>query len=80
MDKQMDNEAIALEVLRDMAMDSNRVLVERQRAIDALTLFREASVPALEYIGRRTDMNVLRERTRLYIDRINRGANISMTL
>lgn len=80
MDKQMDNEAIAIEVLRDMAMDSSRVLVERQRAIDALTLFHEASVPALEYIGRRTDMNVLRERTRLYIDRINRGANISMTL
>jgi hypothetical protein len=80
MDKQKDSEAIAIEVLRDMAMDSSRVLVERQRAIDALTLFREAAVPALEYIGRRTDMNVLRERTRLYIDRISRGASISMTL
>ncbi len=80
MDKQKDNETIAIEVLRDMVMDSSRVLVERQRAIDALTLFREASIPALEYIERKTDMNVLKERTKLYLQRIRQGASISMTL
>lgn len=80
MDKQKDNETIAIEVLRDMVMDSSRVLVERQRAIDALTLFREVSIPALEYIERKTDMNVLKERTKLYLQRIRQGASISMTL
>lgn len=80
MDKLKDNETIAIEVLRDIVMDSSRVLVERQRAIDALTLFREISIPALEYIVRKTDMNVLKERTRLYIQRIKQGATISMTL
>ena len=76
----MDNEKIAIEVLRDIVMDSSRVLVERQRAIDALTLFRENAMPALNYIERKTDMNVLKERTRLYIDRIKQGSTISMTL
>jgi len=76
----MDNEKIAIEVLRDIVMDSSRVLVERQRAIDALTLFREDAIPALNYIERKTDMNVLKERTRLYIDRIKQGSTISMTL
>ena len=76
----MDRENVAIEVLRDMAMDSSRVLVERQRAIDALTLFRADAIPALKYIERKTDMGVLKERTRLYIDRIRQGATISMTL
>jgi hypothetical protein len=80
MDKNKDKEAIAIEVLRNMAMDSSRVLVERQRAIDSLTLFREASIPALEYIERKTDMSVLKERSRLYLQRIKAGASISMTL
>ena len=76
----MDNDKIAIEVLRDIVMDSSRVLVERQRAIDALTLFREDAIPALNYIERKTDMNILKERTRLYIDRIKQGSSISMTL
>jgi hypothetical protein len=76
----MDRENVAIEVLRDMVMDSSRVLVERQRAIDALTLFREDAIPALNFIERKTDMNVLKERTRLYIQRIKQGATISMTL
>ncbi|HOO46094.1 MAG TPA: hypothetical protein PLM29_07695 [Deltaproteobacteria bacterium] len=76
----MDRNNVAIEVLRDMAMDSSRVLVERQRAIDALTLFREGAIPALNYIERKTDMGVLKERARLYIDRIRQGATISMTL
>ena len=68
----MDREHIAIEVLRDMVMDSSRVLVERQRAIDALTLFREDAIPALNFIERKTDMGVLKERSRLYIQRIKR--------
>lgn len=76
----MKRDTIAIEVLRDMVMDGSRVLVERQRAIDALTLFREEAIPALNYIERKTDMKVLKERTRLYIQRIEQGATISMTL
>jgi hypothetical protein len=79
-DSIMDREQIAIDVLRDMVMDSSRVLVERQRAIDALTLFREDAVPALNYVERKTDMNVLKERSRLYIQRIKQGSSISMTL
>jgi hypothetical protein len=74
------NDAIAIEVIRDIALDAGRMLVERQRAIDALTLFREAAVPALAHIERTTDMNVLKERCRLYAQRIKNGATISMTL
>jgi hypothetical protein len=77
----MENkDQIAIEVLRDMALDSSRVLVERQRAIDSLTLFHEASIPALQFIERKTDMSVLKERSRLYIQRIKQGASISMTI
>jgi hypothetical protein len=54
--------------------------VERQRAIDALTLFHETAIPALVYIERKTDMHVLKERCRLYIQRIKDGAIVSMTL
>ena len=36
---QIDRETIAIEVLRDIALDDKRMLAERQRAIDALTLF-----------------------------------------
>ncbi|MCU0576968.1 MAG: hypothetical protein MUD15_09115 [Desulfobacterota bacterium] len=76
----MENEQLAIEVIRGIAMDSSRVLVERQRAIDALTLFHEAAIPALAYIERKTDMHVLKERCRLYIQRIKDGAIVSMTL
>lgn len=74
------NNAIAIEVIRDIALDGGRMLVERQRAIDALTLFRDAAIPALAYIERKTDMNVLKERCRLYAHRIRDGATITMTL
>lgn len=76
----MEREGIAIEVLTEIAMDGERVLVERQRAIDALTLFHEGALAALGKIERKTDMEVLRERARLYIQRIKAGAAISMTL
>ncbi len=75
-----NKESIAIEIIRDIALDSSRVLVERQRAIDALTLFHEKSLPALAHIERKTDMNVLKERCRLYIQRIKEGSTVSMTL
>jgi len=76
---QIDRESIATEVLRDIALDDARMLAERQRAIDALTLFPSSAVTALEYIARKTDLEVLRERSRLYIQRIKSGAHLSMS-
>lgn len=76
----MEREQSAIELLTDIAMDGARVLVERQRAIDALTLFHERALPALRKIEKKTDMKVLRERARLYMQRIEAGAAISMTL
>ena len=71
---------IAIEVIKKIAVDSSRVLAERQRAIDALTLFRDAALPALKEIEKTVDVNVLRERARLYIQRIKEGAVLSMNV
>ena len=75
----IDRESVAVEVLRDIAMDDSRMLAERQRAIDALTLFPSSALMTLEYIARKTDLEVLRERSRLYIQRIKSGAHLSMS-
>jgi hypothetical protein len=75
---QYDREAVAREVLRDIAMDDNRMVAERQRAIDALTLFQASALESLEYIARKTDLNILKERSKLYIERIKSGAVLSM--
>jgi hypothetical protein len=75
---QYDRNAVAREVLRDIAMDDNRMVAERQRAIDALTLFQASALESLEYITRRTDLNILKERSKLYIERIKSGAVLSM--
>jgi hypothetical protein len=69
---------VAMEVLCDIAMDDARMLAERQRAIDALTLFRE-SMKTLEHIASRTDLDVLKQRAGLYIQRMKSGAHISMS-
>lgn len=69
---------IAIEVMKNIAIDSSRVLAERQRAIDALTLFREASLPAFKEIEKKVDVNILKERARLYIQRIKDGAVLNM--
>jgi hypothetical protein len=39
-------------------------------AIDALTPFRKRALPALKDIEKKVDVNVLKERARLYIQRI----------
>jgi hypothetical protein len=69
---------VAMEVLCDIAMDDSRMLAERQRAIDALTLFREA-LKTLEHIARKTDLDVLKQRAGLYIQRMKAGAHMSMS-
>ncbi len=69
---------VAMEVLCEIALDDSRMLAERQRAIDALTLFRE-SIKTLEHISRRTDLEVLKQRAGLYIQRMKSGAHISMS-
>ena len=75
----MDRDSVAIEVLRDIALDDKRMLAERQRAIDALTLFPQSAVMTLEYIVRKTDLEVLKDRARLYIQRIKSGAHLSMS-
>ncbi len=69
---------VAMEVLGEIAMDDSRMLAERQRAIDALTLFKE-SLKMLEHIARKTELDVLKQRAGLYIQRIKAGAHISMS-
>ncbi len=76
----MSREETAIEVLVDIALDANRMVAERQRAIDALTLFREAALKGLERIERTTDLGVLKERARLYVQRIKDGAVTSMNI
>ena len=76
---QMDRDIVAIEVLRDIALDDKRMLAERQRAIDALTLFPKSAVMTLEYIVRKTDLEVLKDRSKLYIQRIKSGAHLSMS-
>jgi len=67
--------------LKEIALSgSSRPLVERQRAIDALTLFRGDSLKALAEIVRRADNAVLRERAELYRKRITEGADLNMNL
>jgi len=75
---QNDREEITREVLCGIAMDDSRMVAERQRAIDALTLFKADALKSLEYIVRKTDLDILKERAKLYIQRIKSGAILSM--
>ena len=72
----------AIKVLKDMALSGNleRTMTERQRAIDALTLFHKESRDAFADIIRRTEITVLKERAELYLNRIDQGAEMSMNI
>ena len=73
-----DRVAVTIDVLKDIALDFEGILAERQRAIDALTLFREKSLPALEYLAKKiNDSNVLKERANLYIRNIKSGSKVN---
>jgi hypothetical protein len=74
-----NREQVAREVMYEIALDGSRMVAERQRAIDALTLFHDDALPTLELIVRKTDLDVLRERSKLYIQRIKSGAFLSMS-
>lgn len=77
----MSDTKSTINVLKEIALaGSTRPLVERQRAIDALTLFHDESLAAFQDIARRTDSEVLKERALLYIQRIKDGAGFSMNL
>lgn len=76
----MNREETAIDVLVEIALDPNRMVAERQRAIDALTLFRGSALGGLERIERKTDLEVLKERARLYIRRIKEGHVTSMNI
>ncbi|HQP31566.1 MAG TPA: hypothetical protein PLB81_09570 [Deltaproteobacteria bacterium] len=78
-EEKINKSEIAREVMRDIALDDGRMLAERQRAIDALTLFHAEALPMLEFIVRKADLDVLKERSRLYIQRIKSGAILSMS-
>jgi len=75
---EFDKIAVTMDVLCEIAMDDGRMLAERQRAVDALTLFRE-SLQTLEYIFRKTDLDIIKQRAGLYIQRMKSGAHISMS-
>ncbi|PKN11194.1 MAG: hypothetical protein CVU70_00015 [Deltaproteobacteria bacterium HGW-Deltaproteobacteria-5] len=75
---EFDKIAVTMDVLCEIAMDDGRMLAERQRAVDALTLFRE-SLQTLEYIFRKTDLDIIKQRAGLYIQRMKAGAHISMS-
>lgn len=77
--REINREQVAKEVIRDIALDECRMLVERQRAIDALMLFHDEALPVLESIVHGTDLNILKERSRLYIERIKSGAILIMS-
>lgn len=77
---QQDKVANAIEVLKGIALVGDGVLFERQRAIDALTLFRAKSLPALEEIIKKVDSKTLKECASLYAQRIKDGVDTNTSL
>jgi len=69
----MAYEKEAVEALHAIAMDITRMVVERQRAIDALTLFPHESMGAFKDIVKKVELGVLRERAELYMTRFEAG-------
>ncbi len=79
----MDRDAkTAMKVLKDIVLSGNleRTVTERQRAIDALTLFHKDSRDAFADIIRRTEVTVLKERAELYLNRIDKNEELSMNI
>ena len=76
----VDHQKITMQTLLSIAMDEERMVAERQRAIDALTLFREQALPALNHIAKQNTMDILKDRARLYIQRFKSGASMSLSI
>lgn len=75
-----DEVEITIRVLKRIALVSDGTIFERQRAIDALTLFREKCLPALEEIIKKVDSKMLKERASLYAQRIKDGVDTNTSL
>ncbi len=70
-----------IKVLKEIALaGTDRPFAERQRAIDALTLFHEDALKAFENISKKTDHKTLKDRADLYIQRIKSGAAVSLNI
>lgn len=76
----MTHEKEAVEALKQIVLDPQRVMVERQRAVDAITLFPSQATTIFEHILKRVDSSILREQTDTYLRRIKAGQNTNMTL
>jgi hypothetical protein len=74
---EFDKIAVTMEVLCEIAMDGGG-WARAAAGIDALTLFRE-SWRRWEYISRKSDLDILKQRAGLYIQRMKSGAHISMS-
>ncbi|HDP25350.1 MAG TPA: hypothetical protein ENN34_07880 [Deltaproteobacteria bacterium] len=77
---EQSREMIAIDVLKERALVMDGILFERQRAIDALTLFHRNALPALEEIIKKVDSRILKERAMLYAQRIKEGINTNISL
>jgi hypothetical protein len=77
---EQDKVANAIEVLKGIALVSDGTIFERQRAIDALTLFHEKALPALEEIVKKVDSKTLKEFAGLYAQRIRDGVDVNTSL
>jgi len=75
-----DHRMIAMQTLLRIAMDDQRMVAERQRAIDALTLFHEQALPCLNQIAKENSLQILRDRARLYVQRFKSGAPLSLSI
>ncbi len=75
-----NRETVAIDVLKDIALVMDGMIFERQRAIDALTLFHRKALPALEEIVRKVDSGLLKERAALYVQRIKEGIDVNVSL
>ena len=72
---------ITINVLKDIALsESERPFAERQRAIDALSLFHEDSMKAFKEISKKADNKSLKDRADLYIQRLEAGAITSLNI
>ncbi|MGD0274963.1 MAG: hypothetical protein ABSB79_02735 [Syntrophales bacterium] len=75
---EQSREMIAIDVLKDIALVMDGMIFERQRAVDALTLFHRKALPALEEIAKKVDSKLLKEQATMYINRIKAGIDTNV--
>ena len=75
---EQDRKMIAIDVLKDIVLVADGIMFERQRAIDALTLFHSQAMPALKEIIKKVDSKLLKDRASVYLQRINEGIDTNV--